>query len=261
MIKKRVALAMIGAMWSALSLADWTPPADPDPSQILISSQTDTRNGHYQDALSKLIWYRNESLRINPNLYGVRNSFALAYWKNLADVYPPALDELKRFRDKAADDTRADHDGRAAFMDAQSINDVLKDDASTIALFHWLDANKPDLAARVYDLAERTLVKAHEYGLCGKYLRPEESLKHYIDQLRSGLEYERNDAPPGAEPFAKPFFANRVARLVGLLVLNGKPDLAAQIAASGKAELKDKKYEGDIDAALKGSVPAAWPAG
>lgn len=61
----------------------------------------DTMAGHYEAALAKHIWFYNEALKINPNMYGVRLSFALSYWKQLADVYPPAKVKLIEARDEA----------------------------------------------------------------------------------------------------------------------------------------------------------------
>jgi hypothetical protein len=123
--------------------AAWTPPANPDPQQILTEAQADARAGRYEVALAKHVWFHRNSLKIDPAFYGVRLSFALMYWKELAKVYPPAKAKLIELRDEAEKQVGSGRDGLEAFVDFEAINTELGENEKTVALFKSLDKNKP----------------------------------------------------------------------------------------------------------------------
>lgn len=238
--------------------ADWSPPPQPDPQAILRDADQDTSSGKYADALAKLEWFRSHALDIIPALYGVRNSYALQRWADLGNVYPPALEKLRESRDEAVAQVKESGDcARACFHDAAAINRVLREDAATSELFVWLDQNRPAEARQVYDLAQRSLVLAHAFSLCGKYLQPEATMAKIIAQYRQGLEYESKDST--SQGFAARFFTYNAETLVSLLVKNGKPELAAQLAAEGMKERPDAGFRSAMQSALKGQVPEPWP--
>src|SRR4051794_4253621 len=68
----------------------WTPSDTPDPSDVLDSAVDDTRSGSHADALAKFLWFHHNALRHDQAFGGVRLSFALSYWLELAGAYPPA---------------------------------------------------------------------------------------------------------------------------------------------------------------------------
>src|SRR5580693_7535945 len=105
----------------------WTPPADPKPIEILQSAVTDTRAGAHAQALDKFMWFHHHAIRIIPALAGVRLSFALQYWWNLSEVYPPALDALQKLRDNAEAACHDDRSNREIFLDLSSLNELLGD--------------------------------------------------------------------------------------------------------------------------------------
>jgi len=61
-----------------------------DPRQVLDSARDNARNGRHAEALEDFIWFHDNALKHAPNLRGVRSSFALLYWHDLARGYPPA---------------------------------------------------------------------------------------------------------------------------------------------------------------------------
>jgi hypothetical protein len=44
-----------------MAIAQWKPPANPDPSQILHEAVADTRNGQHADALAKFLWFHHHA--------------------------------------------------------------------------------------------------------------------------------------------------------------------------------------------------------
>src|SRR4051812_34817029 len=91
--------------------AEWSPPVKPDPSSILQEAEADTRAGRFEDALQKHIWYHENALKFQRAQYGVRLSFALSAWWELASKYPPAMEALRRARDTAEANVRS-QDGK-----------------------------------------------------------------------------------------------------------------------------------------------------
>ena len=254
----RIAFTCLLMLTLPLCKADWSPPSQPDPKAILNEVETDTSGGKYADALAKLVWFRNHALEIIPALYGVRNSYALQDWKELGDVYPPALEKLKESRDEAVARVKAGGDcARACFNDVAAINRVLGEDAGTSELFAWLDQNRPAEAGDVYELAQRSLVLAHSFSLCGKYLQPEAAMAHIIAQYRQSLAYEAKSGDSSG--FAARFFANRAETVVSLLVQNGKSEFAGQLATEAIKERPDDQFRAEMKSALRGRVPDPWP--
>jgi hypothetical protein len=194
-------------------------------------------------------------------MYGVRLSFALGYWIELADLYPPALTKLKAVRDEAEAGAREGSDSRHAFFDAAAINRELGEGSRTKDLFLWLDANKPEVAKRTFDAAEPALIAAKEYQLCGKYIDPERQFKRNVDLYRMQKSIAKENAGESdeyageLEEHSKDMFARDTATLVALLVLNQRQADADRIAAEALAESDFPALKEMVQKALTGELP------
>src|SRR4051812_31471346 len=58
----------------SLMTSSWTPPAGPDPSDILDSAALDANAGWHEQALAKFLWFHKSALRYDPHLSAVRLS-------------------------------------------------------------------------------------------------------------------------------------------------------------------------------------------
>src|SRR5690348_8938818 len=83
------------------------------------------KEGRYDEALIRHIWLHDHVLDDNPSLYGVRLSFALANWIELANKYPKALAVLKDIRNKKSARILAGKLERNLFDDVHAINHYL----------------------------------------------------------------------------------------------------------------------------------------
>lgn len=238
----------------------WTPPENPNPEAILQEAEADRRAGRYEDSLAKHVWFHENALKIQPAEYGVRLSFALGDWVNLAHAYPPALEKLKSIRDDDEKKIRENKSSRDLFHDFESINEHLEDFNRTKDTFIWLDTNTPDFAKSVFDIAEPDLVRTKEYRLCGKYLDPDTSFERirnlYQDQIKIGQEPEFGE---DLSDFPKKYFSNESATLVALLAVNGRTNDANHVAAEAEKILNDSAFKALLEKAKKGDVPAPWP--
>ena len=127
------------------------------------------QTGEYARALERHEWFHENALRIRPSYRGVRLSFALSYWKELGEKYPPAIASLKSIRDAGASAILAGSDSRDVFIDVVSINRTLGDDALSISLFKNLEVKNPQLAKKVFDRVEDVLLDHRENEVFSRY--------------------------------------------------------------------------------------------
>ena len=218
--------------------------------------------GRYADALAKHLWFHHNALGIERSFYGVRLSFALGYWMDLARQYPPALDALKATRDEAVARIRSGNASRDDFHDVSSINEYLDEDARTTELFVWLDEHNPDLARSSYSIAQRSLIRSKNYQLCGKYIDAKRStermVKLYREHQRMAMAKE-GDFKGDIRDFSQKSLSNSATTLVALLVLNGRSVEADEVVAKVLKEWPDENFRKALEKARTGAVPDPWP--
>ncbi|MCC9658527.1 hypothetical protein [Rhodopirellula halodulae] len=256
----RYAMLLVLLAAATLNADDWTPPESPDPHTILQEAHADARSKRYEDALAKHVWFHEHALEVEPAMYGVRLSFALAYWHDLAQQYPPALKKLKEVRDAARLEALAGKNVHQSFHDMESINAQLGEQTSTMKVFETLDKEKPKAAERVFSLAESSLIRGKAYKLIGKYLSPEKDFDRICEGYRVDKELAAN--PQFGErhmDYANESFVNDSTTLVALLVVNDRKEEAEKIAASARKLYDDQSFQAALDRALKGVVPDPWP--
>jgi hypothetical protein len=156
------------------SAETWSPtlaPGEkPDLQKLLDETKTLMNQGRYEEALQRHIWYFNHALEYNSGLTGVRLSFALSNWVELAHRYPKAMQALTEIRDRNTKKLVEGNGYSDLFSEVNSINGYLNQDDATYALFKTLDANDPKLAQQCYFYAESLLAQKGEYSLCRKYM-------------------------------------------------------------------------------------------
>ena len=148
-------------------MAAWTYASDMQ--EYLSTTRQMTRMGQYEEALERHIWFHDNVLSHDPAMYGVRLSFALSYWKELADKYPPAMDALVELRDRIESRVREGGDSRA-FHDLVALNNKLDREQNTIEVFDYLDREHPAIARRAWHIAKDTVIDAQRYDLARKYI-------------------------------------------------------------------------------------------
>lgn len=256
--------ACLLALAGTTALADvWTPPAQPDPRAILTEAGEDRRAGRYAVALAKHEWFHDHAVAVDPGMGGVRLSFALADWQELAKEYLPARVKLEAKRAGARQTVIAALDPEStfdAFHDYAAISGVLGDEGATKDLFVTMERGHPDMAKMLLLIARPALVRAKEYLLIGKYIDPDTDFERLVEAYR-GQERMARDPRFGAEMavFARKMFANEAATMVALLAVNGRTDEAGAIDTQARAVLDDAEFRATLDEALRGAVPDPWP--
>jgi len=204
--------------------------------------------GKFGAALKKHIWFHNHSLKIRKSYYGVRLSFALAYWMELAAKYPPALAALRKIRDRKTERLLRGKADRALFHDVESINYRLKEPGATVALFKRIDEKNERFASAIYDLADEALVAAEEYNLARKHLgdpsiRFENARRNFEEGIQHAATSKCRDASIRAH---KAIFIGEIVRLVTVLNKAGDVRDAKQFQSGALKIVKHKAIRNAI---------------
>lgn len=249
-----------------ISLADeWTPPKNPDPSTIMREARADTARGNYEVALAKQLWYHDNAVKLQPSQSGVRRSFALSYWLELGEVYPPALEKMRQIRDETENRIRDENHVRVNFEDFHdfvALNRTLRQEERTAKIFKWLDEADEQDAKRMFNVAEPALIKQKAYELCGKYIDPDHDVSRIGDSYAQGLKMAKRFGKKYQE-FVKKKLLNDAAILVAILAKNNRHAEAKNVAENVRKFVSDAKLSTKLkralDSALTGSVPTPWP--
>lgn len=161
--------------------------------------------GRHAEALREYIWYHNNALKHEPAQYGVRLSFALGYWIDLAEVYPPARRKLIAIRDRKTRLLIAGKGTRGLFHDVESINRALGEVHATYLLMKQLESNAPALTKQCGDLAIDAIVLANDFEMARRYWpAPESGLLQFSENFNADVIRHRR-LPPTKAPRLEAF--------------------------------------------------------
>lgn len=214
----------------------------------------------YDEALTRLVWFWDHILEYQPSEYGVRLSFALSVWKQLADVYPPALEKLKQIRDAA--EAKALQGDALSMSEANSINTTLEEQKRTVELVKKLDQTQPELLRKIWRRVEHTMIDNGETAMALKYSpAPEEKWSKLQKRMaveldeqfavkilaisQKGKSATPEEIKQSQENMVRYYKEMEIAPLVKLCNAAGKKQLAEEIEtkfqAMAKAAVGEKK--------------------
>jgi hypothetical protein len=124
----------------------------------------------YKEALERYVWFHNHAIEYDKAMSGVRLSFALKYWKDLADVYPPAMTALIEIRDIKTKTILDSNASIKLFADVVGLNRTLGEENKTIELFESIRQQHPDKALQCWFFARDVLFNAKRYDILKNYI-------------------------------------------------------------------------------------------
>jgi hypothetical protein len=214
-----------------------------DMNKYLNDTQALVRNGSYKEALDRFIWFHNHAEEKEPAISAVRLSFALAYWKQLGLVYPPAMDAMTRIRDMK---TSLLENGKGEFQlcnEVAALNRTLEQESKTVELFRILDRQESPLTERCWLTMKDPIIKAKAYDLAKKYLGDPVRAFNKIKAM-----YEMNAARYGEKNFGESFRASYENRfiedtlsIINVAIASGKTETALDIRDKALAVLDDPR--------------------
>lgn len=111
-----------------------------------------------------------------------------------------------------------------AFDDLEGLNIVLNESHKSAEAFLTVHEQDRTAAEVIYNVAERALIAAEQFEVCGLYLRPraqfEDAVEHFEFDLRFEKQHEQSKVRPPET--ARLRFIQNVATLIALLVKNDR---------------------------------------
>jgi len=232
---KKIALAAICLM----PVISWAA----DMCQYLTDTETMAKAGKHQEALQRFVWMYHNSLKEDPAFAAVRLSYMLAYWKELADKYPPALKELSKIRD---DETLLIKEGKGTYITFQeivAINEILGDDSKSIDLFAFLDKKHPESAKSCWDFVRKKVIAAKNIDLAKKYIKDPGEVYDEIAFLYKAntMRYKNVENMKVFKEINEDVFITDVINLVSLLKMMGNKKLGEEIRQKAIQLLPDSR--------------------
>ena len=219
-----------------------------DMHKYLSDTQDLVKKGEYKEALDRFLWFHDHVLEHQPSMYGVRLSFALSYWKQLADLYPPALTAMKKTRDDKANQLIQGKGNSSLFHDVASLNNTLGDNDKTVELFRKLDVEQKDLAKQCWDMAEDVIIEAKAYDLVRKYIG-----NPVREWGKAKQMYETNKSMYGCKNFGEQFkaynenkFVEESLKFIEVALALDDKKAAKEIQAKASAIINDCRLKDAI---------------
>jgi hypothetical protein len=201
-------------------------------------------NGKFDKALEKHLWF-HEASRESPGMGGVRLSFALESWLDLANKYSPAMDSLIQLRDGYKDSLLKGNGTFDNFHDLFAINLYLKNDGNTYSVFMKLHENYPEQAKSYYHVVEDILIDKKQYDICAAYITdPMKKYKHIEKLHKLNKDFSRKQSGPRDEEFeqyTEESYTKGVCQLIGVLSALGKADVAKEIQMASLKYIENEK--------------------
>ena len=243
------------------AINDWDVPDNPDPLEVMHSGLQDAMDGRHEVALAKFLWFHENALSFDQALIGVRLSFALSYWHQLANDYPPAMTALQETRNQAERSFLSAGYRFQDFHDLSSLNRELGTPTRTAEVFKQVTHRDINAAHQVYHIAEPALVAEKEFSLCNTFLEPEKRLDVALRGFRVARRFETSNFGSGRRPpeIAFKHLVQNLSVLIALLVINNRASEAQAVADRAQAALPDYQVLPELESALAGHVPPAWP--
>lgn len=131
--------------------------------------------GKHDEALLRHIWFHENALKHDRGMGGVRRSFALTEWNELAQVFPPALVALVSTRNATAQEIEKSGGTFDLFQDVAAIDCTLDQRANTVKLFAKISEKFPAKAKRYWIVAKDAVIGEKDYDLAKKHMGSAES--------------------------------------------------------------------------------------
>ncbi|UGS90726.1 hypothetical protein KOL96_22760 [Ralstonia wenshanensis] len=177
------------------------------------------QEGRFPEALGEYVWFHEHALDEQPSLHGVRLSFALGYWLELAEHYPPARAALQSIRDEKTVRLERGEEDWLLFNDVTAINRELGNDEATYDLFVLINKATPAFAARCAKVAMPAILKASDFELARSLVSdPEKSVEHLASRFVEGIERTNRSSTPERQADITDMKIRIYAEEVGMVV-------------------------------------------
>jgi len=164
-----------------------------DPREVLDRARLHVTNKEYAVALQDYKWFFENSTKIRSSLFGVKHSYCVSEWRNLGDLYEPAL---KLYRTVLNDRKNRLLRGEAdwdLFMefDALCKYDGRKSEVVEVFLSFHNDNQKTKFTKLIFNPIKEDLLSYGYTAICSQYIAdPVLEAERIIELHRINMERE-----------------------------------------------------------------------
>jgi hypothetical protein len=223
--------------------------------RLIAAQKLANKEDGYEEALNEFIWFHNHALEETPSLYGVRLSFALAYWVELGKKFPKAKLSLEEIRDTKTIALINGAGDCKLFKDVTAINEELRCETRTHSLFVKLISTQPLLAESCSNTALGAIVKSGDFYLAANYIpHPEKLVANYCQTLNEDILELNSFAKNSRAAIRKAYihiYADRVKLIVSILNGIGQSKEASHIVSLACKLIESATVKKSVSQALK----------
>lgn len=165
-----------------------------DPASELDDARINVKNVRYSEALKNYVWFFNNSTEIEPAMFGVKHSYCVGEWRELGNLYKPALlayrEELLKRQKKLLNGS----DSWKLFMEFDALcqydgkkNEVIK----VFMNYHKGKNQNKEFAEKIFNPIKEDLLALEFYNICSEYTKdPIRKADQIIYLHRLNVEFE-----------------------------------------------------------------------
>lgn len=142
---------------------------DRDVNKIVSDAVVDYYNEDYVSAHEKYEWFFENGEKIKPSMRGVRVSFCLRGWVDVANEYPPAMKRIIEIKQDALT-TFYEQQSIDAFRDFSCISRYLKTGNEVLDIFFKYHKSDKEIANNLFRHAFEFLVDKKDWEICAEYM-------------------------------------------------------------------------------------------
>ena len=198
-----------------------------DPGEVLDSARSHVASKEYAEALKEYKWFFDNSTKIESAMFGVKHSYCVNEWRELGDLYEPAL---KLYRNELGKRKKRLIGGEAdwgLFMEFKALCEYDDKKNEVVEVFLAYDNNKQvEFSKRIFDPIKEDLLFLGYLEICSKYTtHPMREAIHIIELHQLNVEYEKNmDQKCGDEKFSDTVYNDEAGFLLTVLKKSNRLD-------------------------------------
>jgi len=209
------------------------------PSEAMI----DYYKADYASAHVKYEWYFENAEKLKPSLRGVRVSFCLAGWVEVAKKYPPAMKRIIELKENALNNFN-EKNSIDAFRDFSCISRYLETGNEVLDIFYSYHQKNKELSKQLFRHAYDFLVENKEWEVCTEYM---DNFSEKYDLSFHCFDHTSKDEHNYGNEFVEPLhqyrielLKNGIIPLFKILAIKSDTDLYNQYLVKVKIDLENR---------------------
>jgi hypothetical protein len=224
--------------------------------EVLRQARQLVKSYEYAAALEKYLWFHDHALDTDRRLSGVRLSYAIAEWVDLAEVYLPARRALETVRNTKAESLTQCSQDVNLFHDVAAIDRAFGQVERTRDLFRTISEIDRAFAGKCFHIALESLVHTKEFGVARGFLRnPQIDIDQFAIPFKFAQQYT-GQSPEMLQEAVERIYIKKVSLILQVFVGVGEDDMANDLRHYAVECIPDAQLRDRIMQRLYSSPPS-----